>query len=467
MLSYWLNFKTAGQAAVSYHAWNVVLHAVNSILVFFVVRRLLLSTAAITTQARLICAGAAAALFLLHPVQTESVAYIAGRSEVLTAFFELTALLILLRQPFGTISWPSTLAIVVLCACAVLSKEQAVILPAALLWTDLFLHGYSFKEVWKARRRLYLALTVVAAVGLVMTWSILREARSAGFDIPGLAWYQYFFTQLRVVFLYIRLFLFPIQQNADYDIPLSHTLFEHGAIFGLAGLVALVWAALRVRQRYALATYGLILFLILLAPTSSLIPIKDLAAERRLYLPVIGLTVVCVQFALALKQRSRAAVACLCVLVVFAFATYDRCRVWANQIAFWEDTLPKSPMKTRGYQHLMMAYVKSGRCVDALSLARRAPGEVAKAPEFLVNWANAYECTHNSNDALDKFRRAAAISPTAGYYLLLAFAYQRSGHPREAETTLNEALRREVRTPFDRDMLEVYQQSSRARTMGR
>ena len=89
-----------------------------------------------------------------------------------------------------------------------------------------------------------------------------------------------------MIFAYIFNFLLPVNLNADWDFPISRTLFEQGAVFVLSCLLALAALAWHYRRRFPLAGYGYFVFLVLLAPTSSILPIKDPIADRRMYLPM-------------------------------------------------------------------------------------------------------------------------------------------------------------------------------------
>ena len=98
-----------------------------------------------------------------------------------------------------------------------------------------------------------------------------------------LTWYQYFFTECRVIWDYVRLFFIPAGQNLDPEISISRNILAHGAVIGLAGLLIASVLAWTYRRRFPLASYGWFVWLILLAPTSSLVPIRDPMAERRMY----------------------------------------------------------------------------------------------------------------------------------------------------------------------------------------
>jgi hypothetical protein len=136
---------------------------------------------------------------------------------------------------------------------------------------------------------LYGLLALAGAAGGVVVWKILTAANTAGFHMADLSPASYFFTQCRVIWIYIRMFFLPFGQNVDPDIPISTGVMDHGAIFGLIALLALAAAAWIYRKRWPLASFGVFVFLLLIAPTASVIPIRDVFAERRVYLPFLGL----------------------------------------------------------------------------------------------------------------------------------------------------------------------------------
>ncbi len=137
---------------------------------------------------------------------------------------------------------------------AAATKENTVVLPVLLLLTDYFWNpGFSFEGI-RRNWRLYGPMAAGAVIGGIKVAGVLRNAESAGFQMKDLAWYQYLFTQFRVFFVYLRLFFIPLGQTVDYDFPISHSIFQYGAILGLVGILALVAAAIYYRRRYPAGT---------------------------------------------------------------------------------------------------------------------------------------------------------------------------------------------------------------------
>lgn len=424
MLSYWINYQWSREPFL-FHVFNVVFHSVNSALVFLIARKLL-------GTSDTLLAGFAAAVFLLHPVQTESVAYVAGRSEDLSVLFFLAAFAVFLYRRSAAASWKTAVVVLALFAAAAATKEHTLVLPGLLLLTDYYWNpGFSFSGI-RRNWRIYASLAVAGAAGLAFVARILAHAPSAGFGLKDLTWYQYFFTECRAFFVYLGLLVFPAGQSLDHDFPISHNILEHGAIFGLAGIVLLAGAAIYFRRRYPLASYGFLVYLLLMAPTSSFVPIKDPLAERRMYLPMIGILLVVVALLQRIRlDRRKLAPVLGAVAVVLAILTYQRNQLWGSDTALWEDTVRKSPGKSRAHFQLAHTYDAQGRCLEAVT--QYAEAARLEPPDYglLVDWGLACDCAGQPDEAVAKLQQAAALDPSAHVYSQIAKVY--AGHARWPE----------------------------------
>jgi tetratricopeptide (TPR) repeat protein len=378
-------------------------------------------------------AGFAAAVFLLHPAQTEAVAYVAGQSEVLSVMLAYAAFALFVWRRTAAVSWATAAAVLVLFGLGVLSKEHIVVLPAWLLLTDFWWNpGFSLKGI-RANWRLYLPVALGAVGGVAMLWGLLFNAETAGFGMKDLTWYQYLFTQFRALFVYLGTFVLPVNLTADWDFPISRTILDRGAVFGLVALAALLVATWVWRRRFPLATYGFLVFLLLMAPTSSILPIKDPVAERRMYFSIIGLLLIAVDALsrVRLSERALAGVAAA-VALVFAIGTHARAAVWSNPIALWEDTVRKSPKKSRGYLQLAQSYYDAGQYSKAVESFEQVRQIEPASYDMLINWALAYQRMNQLDQALAKLREAAAIEGTAHVYSQIGMVYAQRGQRAEA-----------------------------------
>jgi tetratricopeptide (TPR) repeat protein len=434
MFSYWVNYKFS-QAPFGFHVINLLIHLLNSFLVFCIARKL-----ARHGSSDWLLPAFAAAVFLLHPIQTEAVSYIAGRSECLSVLFLLAAFTVFLYRRSPAVSWQAAIAVLVLFGAAAAAKEHTLVLPALLLLTDYYWNpGFSLSGI-RRNWRLYVPIALGAAGGLVFLARVLARTESAGFGLKEFTWYQYFFTECRAFFVYLRLLAFPAGQNLDWEYPVSRNILDHGAIFGLAAILALVAAAIYFRRRYPLASYGFLVYVLLMAPTSSFVPIRDPVAERRLYLPMIGMLLVAIAALARIRVDRRKLAAALCgIVAVLAFLTYQRNQLWASDIAIWEDTARKSPGKQRVHFQLAHTYDSNGRCSDAI--AQYAEAARLQKPDYglLVDWGLAYDCAGDPDRAVAKLREAAALEPKAHVYTQIAMVYAKQSRWQAALEALAQA----------------------------
>jgi tetratricopeptide (TPR) repeat protein len=220
------------------------------------------------------------------------------------------------------------------------------------------------------------------------------------------------------------MFLVPVGQNLDADVQISRSIIDHGAIIAIVGLLAVSVAAWIYRHRFPLASYGWFAFLILIAPTSSFVPIKDPFAERRLYLPFIGLLFITVEFLRRWKIGRNALLALLSlVLIAEAAATYQRNQLWDSAIAMWTDTVAKSPHKLRPRFQLAMAYFQTGHYPEAIEHFEKAAQLEPPKFDLLLDWGLAYGFIGKPAEAIAKLREAAALERSAHVYSQIGMEY--------------------------------------------
>lgn len=448
MITYWANARISGADPWSYHVFNVLIHLVAGGLVFLIVRRLA-EWARVEGGRRNLLAAFAAAVFLLHPIQTEAVAYVAGRSEALSVMFVFAAFAVFLYRSAEAVSWPVAAAVLALFGAALLSKEHTIVFPALLLLTDLWWNPGRRLEAVRRNWKIYAPVALGAAGGVALFWNQIMRSRSAGFGFQGFTWYQYFFTQCRALFVYLGEFLFPTRLTADWDFPISTTILDHGAIVGLIVLAGLAVAAVWLRPRFPMAGYGFLVFLLLMSPTSSILPIADPIAERRVYFAMIGLLLIVVDLLSRIQVKPTAlAVGCAVVVLAVAGATYARAAVWGDSVALWEDTARKSPAKPRAHFNLGFAYYAQGRPEMAIrEFARTAELQPVTA-DLLLDWGLAYDQLNQPDLALGKLREAASLQPGAHVYSQIGMVYGKLSRWPEALDALATAERLDSSFPY-------------------
>jgi len=443
MASYWLNFVLSDQNPVPYHLFNLFLHALTATFVYFCGLSLLKAAGIAEPQKRTL-AIFIAGIFLLHPLQTESVDYIAGRSEVLTGVFYFGAFAVFLQALHSSFGFGRVLAVLALFGAAALSKEHAVTLPVLMLLTGVWWSDSGLQHIRRGAR-LYLSVLALAAAAATYALYILAGAKSAGFGMTQPRWYEYFLTECRVIPVYLRLFIAPAGQNADWSLPFSHGWFDPWSAFCLLALCTAVAFAVRCRRRAPLIGYGFIVFLLLLAPTSSVMPIKDALAERRMYLPVFGLAVAAAGLLASLKLTARNLTGLvIAVLAVAGVLSFRRSEVWTSEVALWSDVVDKSPENIRGYTALGAARVKAKQCGEAIAAYQAAirlgKDQTGDQPNLDMPLASAYVCNHEPAKAREMLRKIA--SPEAAKMLDgLGVASGKEGDGQQALSDFNDAIR--------------------------
>ena len=452
-LTLWLNYRFGGYSAGGYHVFNVLVHAANGVLAYFFVLTLLSIRAgegsAGASQGgslRVRFIGLATGLlFALHPIQTQSVTYIIQRAELLAGFFGLITLLCYVsarRSASLGRGLVFYLAAGVSYMLALESKEQAAVLPLVVVMLEaLVMGGHGRKGFREAVKRAAVPLGVMLLITVVFLgklWSSYRVDTAAGFNIQGISMGQYALTNLRVLFVYLRLLALPVSQNLDYDFARSVSLIDPPttliALLFLAGIVAGAVLLARVRPLYS---FCVSYFLIMLLPSSGLVPIVDVIFEHRLYMPCLGffLLICCVVDELYVRlERINAGAAkiVLCavsgaVIIGCVAGTFLRNRVWRTPETLWTDVVRKSPMKPRGHANLGQVYLlragklkkgKNDAAVERREMLEKALYEYKKAavldvkrPDAHTNLGRVYIKLGKSDEAVEEFKLAAKYDP--------------------------------------------------------
>ena len=211
-------------------------------------------------------------------------------------------------------------------------------------------------------------------------------------------------------------------------------------MLGAAGLAALAAAAWWWRKRFPILSYAFLGALVIFSPTSSVLPIMDTLVERRLYLPMSLLVLVPAE--LLLRWRARATVraaAALAAIVALAVLCHQRNRVWASDVALWEDTVAKAPHNSRAHFQLAVAYYQQQRCAEAMPHFEAAERLGGKDDTLYIDWALAADCLDQPERALELLKKAAGIRRRALAYTQMAMVHGKRKQYAEALAALEEA----------------------------
>ncbi len=383
-LSFALNHELGGLNVGGYHAFNLVVHLLAACTLFGVVRRTLLlpATGARFADRASWIACAVALLWVVHPLLTESVTYVAHRGTALAGLFSLLTLYAIARGAASPRAAAWYGCAVIACALAMGSKAVAVSTPIVALLYDRVFIASSFRELARRRWPLHAGLAATWAVlvltGVAGTIFLPGDADvSRGFGYDGITPLGYLAAQPAVILHYLRLAVWPSGLTIDYWwTPASAALARITPAIAILLLLAATALALRKRPR---AGFVAAAFFLLLAPTSSFVPIRELAAEHRMYLPLATVLVLVVLGAHTLLSRlgaARLAPAAILVLLLavagLGAATMDRNRDYHDVETMWRDIMAKRPGHPLAAQNLGTILADEGRFDEALDAFRRA-----------------------------------------------------------------------------------------------
>ncbi len=378
VLSWALDWRLWGLDPLGYHVVNVLIHLGNACLVFLlgeeIGRRLSLPRP-------MLPALVAAALWAVHPMTTEAVSYVTGRSESLCATFYLGALIFWLRWRRGTDAFQLILALLAFVLAAA-TKEVAATIPATLLLLELALPATRPMgwRGWMALSPFWLALGA-GALARKLSYGVFTTdlwLRPLGVQLA---------TEAEVVLRYLQLWLLPLGQSVFHDHPPSAGPMAPRALLATALLLSLVIAALWQRRRRPWLLLGVGWFLLILAPSSSFVPLKETMAEHRAYLSGWGL---CFVLVLALRpllagHRRLATALVVSTLLLLGTGTHLRNRVWADETSLWTDAVEKNPSSAEAWYGLGDALRFNGSFDGAIEAYHRA---VELDDLFLDAWNN-------------------------------------------------------------------------------
>jgi protein O-mannosyl-transferase len=445
--SFALNYQIHQLNVVGYHIVNLAVHLGSAILLFWLVNLTLLTPVMreekISQQAKLISLFTAL-VFLTHPIQTQGVNYITQRSALLATLFCLASLglyaksrLLLAQgstQSLARRYYFSSLAVAII---AMFTKEMAITLPLAIC-----LYEFSFFKTSKSFnfKQLIPFLTTLIIIPLTMlvtksvAFTAMWQESEGVLNIPP---WHYLLTKLIVLASYIRLAFLPLNQNLDYDFPIFTHLLSVPVLFSLLFLILSIVIAFRLFRSYRLISFGILFFFLTLLFEWSIIPIPEVIYEHRLYLPMVGFSIFLVTslYYLIPNKHPKAMLTILVILVaVYSALTYARNNVWKDDLTLWNDTVNKSPHKSRPYHNRGLAYQNQGKFNQAISDYNKA---IEMNPGYADSYNNrglVYQNKGDLDQAIANYNKAIAINPNC------AHAYSNRGLVYKIKGDLNQAL---------------------------
>lgn len=461
-IDYWL----WGLNPSGFRLTNILLHSFNSFLVFLVALNILR-----TPRAALL----ASLFFAVHPVQTEAVAYISGRRDVLFAFFYLLSFYSFMRFKQTNAGKYAGCALVTF-LLSLMTKEMAVTLPLIILLWELYerwpspVKGRIFRRLFDHTRavvranRWVLVGAALLLAGLVIRYAVegrgLGSTRALRLDYWGGSVWHNMLTVLTVHAHYLKLLVAPVTLVASYQgaFPIATSLFQERvliAILVLAVPLSLMMYGLFREKQFAFAWA---FYFIALLPVSQIIPHHELLAEHYLYLPMFGFSLFVGHLFWRLSQRQRvwrkiALSGFIIILVALSARTVVRNRDWKSGFTLWRATYQAVPNSPRAAYNLGVEYSRRQEIDQAIFYFRRA---IELDPSHVLaynNLAAALLAKGEAKEALAVLRRALKLNPKRDptiwgrrlsiyrmIYRNMAKCYLRLGQPDKALEAAERAL---------------------------
>ena len=418
-LSFALNYYFHGYRLAGYHLVNISIHVMNGVLLYLLVFKTLTLRRSPNPEHPVWIAGLASLLWFVNPVQIQSVTYIVQRMTSMAALFYLASFLFYVYSREAE----KRLTTVVLVAMSLLSfllsvatKELAWTLPLLICCYEWFFFQ-ELDKTWIKRFAIYGLIGVAASVTVacyVYDYNPLTLLTSTP-RIRTFTALERLLTEGRVIFIYMSLLLYPhpSRLNLNHDIAISQSLLDPvTTLWSFIGLVVLlgilVFAAKRGHRIIAFCLAWFFVNVALEALVAGLEPMF----EHRIYLPSMFFFV---PFLLLVKDRPKIAVPVAATLiVVFAFWTHERNTLWTQPIAFWEDTVQKSPDHYRPHFNLGTSYLGAEAYDRAITAFEKSLAHSPPYPEEIyTNIGSAYIETGRYDAARRNLNRAVELNPKA------------------------------------------------------
>lgn len=439
-LSFAIDHALGGDAVAVYHATNLGTHLGAALLFYGIVRRTLrrVRPSGGSAPAANSSDGAAAAATLLwavHPLQTAAVTYLSQRAESLAAVGMLASLYAFIRSIDGGGSRLWRIASIAAALLAMMAKETAVVTPLVVFLYDRAFVGGTLADAWRLRGRFHLAVASGWVVLAGLVWANRGRGGSAGFGAE-VSVLDYVLTQGVAIPRYLWLTVWPRGQVFDYGAVVAGP--TPAAVLGLVSLAGLagvsVWALVR---NTALGFLGAVFF-VLLAPSSSIVPVAtQTIAEHRMYLPlgcvVLGLVVAARRLMAGDRMVVLRVILPVAAISVWGVLTWRRNNVLGSELSAWADTVAERPENPRARNNLGLALARAGRPEEALAQYRAA---IALQPNHVFahdNLGTLLLERGRPDEALSHFETAVALSPdSVGARVNLARALAALGRGAEA-----------------------------------
>lgn len=444
-----INFQIGRFEPFYYRLFNLIIHILAGLCVFYLIKELCLylrRNKFVHNNASLI-GFLASGLFLLHPVQTQTVSYvIQARLEGIASLAVLATLLIYVKlmqakTPVAKTAFSALLFLSGMLSCG--TKELVVVLPFLMLLVDWFFISDQQWDLFKKRFwviavfTFFFAVLVVHHMGMKFAIDTLTFKSTTGnnrgniltpgaFDI--ITPWMYLMSEFKVMAHYLFIFMWPFNLSVEYDWKIAQSFWSMEVIVPLIFLLVLFAFVLRamLQRKNTIFAFSMLWFFLSIAPRTTIIPSPELVCDYKTYLASFGMmfTLACLLayiFAgiwslvhnlperFRIQETQYGLLACMMLFV--GFASYERNKIWETSVGFWDDNAKKAPRKARVHNNLGVALSEAGRIDESIVAYKKAIELDGYYADPLSNLAVAYSLKNDIDKAIDSLRSAIHICP--------------------------------------------------------
>lgn len=469
-----LNYFVHDNGVEGYHVVNLLIHIFNGIMFYLILKKIFSRPyfkGKLVFRYSNVLSVMAATLFVCHPIQVNAVTYIVQRTASLAATFYLLAIYYFLKYRIRG-KWHQLLLTVLFTVIAMFTKENTITIPFTLLLLEIMFFLKDEKTTWIKRILIFLLLFVTVPI-IPATNLLLKGYSQSDPDVAfkastSMDRFQYFFTQLNVILLYIRLCIIPWGQNFDYsnDFPLSPTIWDNYSYLSLIILLIIGLFTLFTYKRNRLVSLGILWFFIGLSVESSFISIKDVYFEHRLYFPLAGFIMFIIGMvtyerkrkqkqnrkspqsrSIYLKKRYlfRKPLMILVILAAVLIPAYTgltiyRNYIYSDSIRLWSDVVSKSPKSDRAHNSLATGYLngydEEKKNTEYLDLAeiefKKSIDLNGRNATAYTNLSKVYLLKEDYQKCITEAKHAISLTKSEYAQFNLGSAYKKLGRIEEA-----------------------------------
>lgn len=428
LVTYMIDYSLWQLDVRGYHLTNILLHIAAALCVYWFILELFKNN---------FLSLLTGALFVVHPVHTEAVAYISGRADSLVLLFMLLCFILYIKSSSSK-NFGALILLLLMYTAALLSKEFGMILPVLLLF-----YHYCFRKALKIKELVLLSIpTLIYFIVRVNISGVLSSDviyTTTVFErLPG------FFMAITN---YIRLLLLPFDLHMEYGSKLV-SWGNPKVIVGAVILFASLIYSFRKRKSDQLIFFSVAWFYITLLPVSNLFPINAYMAEHWLYIPSIGFFLILAKaihvgatgWSPLLSKSSYVLV--ICLLCFYSVLTARQNGYWKDSITFYERTIQYAPDSSKIYNNLGRDYLVEGRMNEAIDAFKKSIEIKPESARAHYNLGNAYKTIGDNEKAITLYKKAIGLkSDYAEAYYNLGVVYMNTQQNEEAISTFKKAIK--------------------------